>query len=254
MNKIVSMLILSLQMSMAHGDDANVLPSTDGQKDIPYLTVHGQVDPRIHVEILSWFRSTELTRTNCHEIHPGTGSTRSALTVRGETELTGNFTVKIPLQITGKDNCGWKYRTTELQIMRAGEDRNVSYSRYWLLSSDEGALHVEMGSNGGSSNSRDIPTSARTNKKHYFLGPQIDLTCQTRYYEIVDSVEFKCLPQKDIDWQGGVDSLDDLTVHLTAKVDESQFAYIEYVAPPKITNWTDWVAHVVLGLFRKGDE
>ena len=31
----------------------------------PYLIVHGDVDPRIHVELLSWFRSTQLQSKEC---------------------------------------------------------------------------------------------------------------------------------------------------------------------------------------------
>lgn len=200
-----------------------------------YLTVYGDIDPRMQVSILSWFRSTDASKAACNEDDWTTASSIPSLTVRGETKLTGQFTVHIPLTITGVDECGWEYSLTRLKTTRIADHEGSSYTQLTLLSNRQKASHTEWGGITGQSSTGKIPTSATTAKRHYFLGEQLDLACHTKAYKTTGNVKFKCLPRADQEWSGGVETLDDLTVHIHARVDESQHTFIHYQPKLKVT-------------------
>ncbi len=222
--------VIPVSSDSTHSDNTNM-------DTIPYLIVHGDVDPRIHVELLSWFRSTDMQVEGCTQRHFTTGQQRAVLTVRGESGLTGQFTANIPLQITGVDRCGWEYAATALRMMRAMEDRNASYTELTWLASRQQVFQIEWGSDGGSISTNKFPRPTITTQANYFLGDRIDLQCQTVYYDITDRTKFSCLPQTDLDWYGGVDTIGTMEVYLTAQVDESQHPFLPYVPPPPKTWW-----------------
>ena len=231
---VLALLLFQLAALPSYAQQSQTAAATD---TTPYLIVHGDVDPRIHVELLSWFRSTRLQSKECTNKQPITGHQQAALTIRGETDLTGQFIAKIPLKITGKDECDWEYSSTVLRMTRALEDRNASYTQVMWLASRKSGSHTEAGTGSTHYGSGKIPAAETSTKANYFLGERIDLQCQTYKYKHSGEEEFTCLPQKDIDWNGGVDVIQTMEVYLTAQVDESQYPFLPYVAPPPKSLW-----------------
>jgi hypothetical protein len=198
------------------------------QADIRYVTVHGQVDPRLQVSILSWYRSTDDDNPDCTRRDWNTGTQKRTLTVRGETGLRNQFTVKVPIDFVGKDGCGWEYSSTKLQMTRYQDNKYKNFSRYMLLSDRNKGRHTERYT-GSYINSGLIPQVATTDKKHYFLGEDLRFECQSYPYTTnKEKVHFYCLPQEDIEWENGVDQLTNLEIRLNIAVDESEEAFIEY--------------------------
>ena len=201
--------------------------TTSQGKPARYLTVHGQVDPRLKVSLLSWFRSS-YQHPDCTRRDWNTGSAKNTLTVDGETGLTNEFTVKIPIDYVRDGNkCRFEFANTKLQLSRLADNRYKNYSRYTLLSSSNKGSHVEKGYEGGQSRSKDFPGAPITDKQHYFLGANLRFECRTRKYIGTGNVEFYCLPQS-VDWYQGVNELRDMTINLEVVVDESERPFLEY--------------------------
>jgi hypothetical protein len=204
------------------------------QADIRYVTVHGQVDPRVQVSVLSWYRSTDDDNLDCTRSDWNTGTQKRILTVRGETGLRNQFSVKVPIDFVGKDGCGWDYAGTELKLSRYQDNKNKSYSRYTLLSDRNEGDHTERGYKGGQSNRGLIPGTPKTSKNHYFLGKDLRFECRTIYYGYSEKLkkmldeDFYCIPQA-VQWDRGMDVLQDTTVTIEVVVDESEGSFIEYV-------------------------
>lgn len=140
-----------------------------------YITVEGDLDPRLQARVLSWFRSTDFNE-DCTRKDWNTGSRKTSLTVRGEVGLTGKFKVRVPLDFAGKNRCGWEYTSTKLQIVRYQDDSYTSFTRLTLVSSRQKGHHTEIGfASGGSRHTGLIPPYGVTDKKYYFLGKQLKL-------------------------------------------------------------------------------
>ena len=122
-------------------------------------------------------------------------------------------------------------------MTRALEDRNASYTQLMWLASWEKGSHTESGTGSSHYGSGKILGAETSTKANYFLGDRIDLQCQTYKYKESGEEEFTCLPQKDIDWNGGVGAIQTMDVYLTAQVDESQHTFLPYVAPPPKSLW-----------------
>ena len=197
-----------------------------------YITVEGDLDPRLQARVLSWFRSTDFN-DDCTRKDWNTGSRKTSLTVRGEVGLTGKFKVRVPLDFAGKSRCGWEYVDSEITFARFQDKKPTSYTRLTLVSSRQKGHHTEIGfASGGAGRTGLIPAYGTTNKKYYFLNTQLDMKCFTRQYISTGNTRFQCTPQEKWQWNNGVDSLDNLHVQVRAVVDESQQPFMEFVPPP----------------------
>ena len=221
-------LLQSPLMAMAESQPTGVDAET-----VRYITVHGQVDPRVQVSVLSWYRSTDDNNPDCTRSDWNTGTQKRTLTVRGETGLRNQFSVKVPIDFVGKDGCGWEYSSTKLQLVRYQDGNYKSYSRYTLLSDRNKGYHTDRYSYGVSGNFEVRPVT-QTSKKHYFLGEDLRFECRTIYYGYSEKLEkmldedFYCIPQA-VQWDRGMDILQDTTVNIEVVVDESEGPFIEYV-------------------------
>jgi hypothetical protein len=196
-------------------------------KEIRYLTVSGEVDERLQIRILSWYRSTDDKNPECLRSDWNTGSKKRTLTVRGEIGISGKYKVKIPIDFVDKNKCAYEYVHTQVKLNRKNDEYN--YSRYTILSGNKVGSNVTRGYKGGSTGVRGAPNKGITTKNHYFLGNNLKFKCETKKYKTSGNLGFWCIPSSDINWKNGIDELKNMDITIDASVDESKDKFIEFV-------------------------
>ena len=133
-------------------------------REIRYLTVSGEVEERLQISILSWYRSTDDKNPECLRSDWNTGSKKRTLTVRGKTGLSGKYKVRVPIDFIDKNKCAYAYSSTKVQIVRRSDSKYENYSKYTILSGDNIGLNnfrkgsVYSGVDGAPSNTKTIKT------------------------------------------------------------------------------------------------
>lgn len=196
-------------------------------KEIRYLTVSGEVDERLQIRILSWYRSTDDDNPECLRSDWNTGSKKRTLTVRGETKISGKYKVKIPIDYMDKNKCAYEYVHTQVKLNRKDDEKK--FSTYTILSGNNIGRNSFVKSGSVYSGVRGAKLKGITTKKHYFLGSNLKFKCETRQYKTSGNVGFWCIPPSDTNWKNGIDELKNMNITINASVDESKEKFIEFV-------------------------
>jgi len=167
--KVITIAIAFISVSLSAQDEAT-------------YTITGKKDPRLDAWYLASYVSQSYT-DECTSKSSFTGGKRYNIGGRSIQVQDGNYTIKLPIRVTGENNdCDYKFNGLEL-IMTRKYDEKLS-SIHPVLSSRKEVNVVYWKTDGGAMSFKhpDTPPYLETTKEYFRIAQESTFLCKTFWF------------------------------------------------------------------------